>query len=179
MWVFISTTFTSGVSHSKTGNESSYMNPNQTVEEKYLLLHVLHKKTILKSRLNIWELMKRQKSLLSLTRQLPDIAPLGEQIWKKKNTREREQSFIYLLAPAQHTTLTRCSICPSVQSPHKDISLDSNLRLQSNTAAGRAGITVCSCHACLAETWYDHTSGIIIILAHCTASLRVPRICCR
>lgn len=121
-------------------------------------------------------LMEKRQSLLSLTRRQPDIGASGEQLWKHQRT----WALIHLSTRSSAThDLTHCNICPSVQSPCKDISWTLIWDYSQKTAAGRAGITVSSCHFYLAGTWYDHTSGIIIILAHCTASLHVVLIYCR
>lgn len=92
--------------------------PIKLAKTKYLLLHVFYKSN-LKSRLNISGFMKRQPSVLSLTWQLPDIVPLGDQIWKHQRT----WAVIHISARSDAArNLTRCNICSSVQSPHKDIS---------------------------------------------------------
>ncbi len=65
------------------------------------------------------QIMERRQSLLSLTRQPPDIVPSGEQILKHRRT----WALIHLPAHSGAThDLTRCNICPGVQSPREDIS---------------------------------------------------------
>lgn len=149
------------------------MDPNKPGAEIYLIPACSYE-AILNADIILF--MERRQSLLSLTRQLPDVAPSGDQIWKHQRT----WALIHL--PTRYSAthdLTRCNICPSVQSPRKDISWTLIWDYSQKTAAGRAGITVSFCHFYLAGTWYDHTSGIIIILAHRTASLHVVLIYCR
>ncbi len=76
---YISAAFGSGVAYNNTANQIQ-MEHNQTEGEKYLLQMIFSMKQ------SFEQIMERRQSLLSLTRQPPDIVPSGEQILKHRRT---------------------------------------------------------------------------------------------